>query len=144
MLELNLLRDPSGPVATIGQITIAGAHACYTCEDVVRPIGQKIAGETAIPEGRYRIIVNRSERFSRLAGREILLPLLLDVPWFSGVRIHPGNTAAQTEGCILPGLSRTTSTVGQSRVAFDALFARIQAALAAGEEVWIKISQKAS
>lgn len=133
---ITLIREPSGPVATIGRMVIDGQHACYTCEDVVRPLGQKIAGETAIPEGRYRVVVSHSQRFGRA------LPLLLDVPWFTGVRIHPGNTAADTEGCILPGLSHTDSTVGRSRVAFEALFGRIQAALAGGDEVWIEISQR--
>lgn len=144
MLELDLLRDPSGPGATIGQITIGGRHACYTCEDVARPGQPKVPGETAIPEGRYRIVVTRSERFSRLAGHDVFLPLLLDVPGFEGIRIHPGNTAADTEGCILPGISRTRESVGQSRLAFDVLFARIQTALAAGEEVWITIRQAAA
>ncbi len=140
MLELKLVRDPSANGCTIGRLSIGGEHQCFTCEDVVRPAGQKVGGQTAIPAGRYQIIVNRSERFSKLAGHEVKLPLLLKVPNFEGVRIHTGNTAAHTEGCILPGLVRRPDGVGQSALAFEPLFARIQAALDAGEEVWIEIT----
>lgn len=141
MLELHLVREPSANGFTIGRLSIAGEHQCFTCEDVVRPAGQKVPGETAIPAGRYRIIVNRSERFSKIAGHDVFLPLLLDVPDFTGVRIHTGNRAKDTEGCILPGLSRRPDGVSESKLAFDPLFARIQAALKAKEEVWIEISQ---
>lgn len=141
MLELKLVREPSANGFTLGRLSIAGEHQCFTCEDVVRPAGQKVPGETAIPAGRYRIIVNRSERFSKAAGHDVFLPLLLDVPNFEGVRIHTGNRAKDTEGCILPGLVRRPDGVGQSALAFDPLFARIQAALKAQEEVWIEISQ---
>ncbi len=141
MLELKLVRDPSANGCTIGRLSIGGEHQCFTCEDVVRPTGRKVPGETAIPAGRYRIIVDRSERFSKAAGRDVFLPLLQNVPGFTGVRIHTGNWAKDTEGCILPGLVRRPDGVGQSKPAFDALFARIQAALEAGDEVWIEISQ---
>lgn len=139
---LSLLREPSANGCTIGRLSVDGRFQCYTCEDEVRPPGVKVPGKTAIPAGRYRVIVNRSERFSRSAGREVLLPLLLDVPGFSGVRIHPGNTAADTEGCILPGRGFLTDRVTDSRAAFDALFAAILAAIGAGEQVWIEIAQR--
>jgi hypothetical protein len=141
MLALNLVRDPSANGCTIGRLSIDGEHQCYTCEDVVRPAGQKVPGQTAIPAGRYQVIVNRSERFSKLAGHEVLLPLLLKVPGFEGVRIHTGNVATDTEGCILPGLGRKPDGVTQSRAAFEALFARIQTSLAVDEEVWIEVTQ---
>ena len=67
------------------------------------------------------------------------LPLLVGVPGFDGVRIHPGNTAADTEGCILVGTRLNVEALEQSRVAFDALFPKIQAALAAGEDVTIEV-----
>ena len=128
MLELKLVRDPSANGCTIGRLSIGGEHQCFTCEDVVRPAGQKVDGQTAIPAGRYQIIVNRSERFSKLAGHEVKLPLLLKVPNFEGVRIHTGNTAAHTEGCILPGYARGQNSVLQSRAAFDGLFSHLQVA----------------
>lgn len=100
-MELRLLRDVCGADCTLGQLYVDGKPACHTVEDVVRPAGEKVHGKTAIPEGRYQVIVTPSPRFRRD------LPLLLKVPNFEGVRIHPGNTAEDTEGCILPGLGLT-------------------------------------
>lgn len=130
---LTLTRHPSANGWTLGEITIDGAHQCWTCEDVVRT-GAKIPGETAIPAGRYRVVVTPSPRF----GRD--LPLLLDVPGFVGIRIHPGNTAADTEGCILPGTRYNPGGVEASRDAFAALFDTITDAIGAGREVWMEIT----
>lgn len=131
-MELDLFRDLVGNDCTEGELTIDGKLFCYTLEDVVRSPGEKIPGDTAIPEGKYQIIVNHSPRFKRD------LPLLLNVPSFEGVRIHPGNYAKDTEGCILVGRKRIPGMVQESKLAFDALFSKIQAALET-EEVWIKI-----
>jgi hypothetical protein len=65
--------------------------------------------------------------------------LLVDVPGFEGVRIHPGNTSADTEGCLLPGRTRTDRTVGESKVAFNALFGKIQQGLNDGDKCEIEI-----
>ena len=132
-MKLELVRTMCGAVCTIGDLYVDGTHTCYTLEDVVRPDGEKIYGETAIPYGRYRVVVTFSNRFQRD------LPLLLDVPNFTGIRIHPGNTAADTHGCILPGMERHGDTVTHSRVAFTALFADIRDAIEQGEEVWIEV-----
>ena len=134
---LTLIREPSSTGCTIGRLSVDGRHECYTCEDVTRPGQPKVPGQTAIPEGRYQVVITMSNRF------KVRLPLLLDVPGFTGIRIHPGNTAADTEGCILPGLGMLPDRVTQSRAAFDRLFQKIEAALAGGEQVWIKISQRA-
>jgi hypothetical protein len=132
-MDLRLVRDICGEACTLGQLRVDGVFECFTLEDVARPDGEKIHGRTAIPEGRYQIIVNRSPRFRRD------LPLLLNVPNFEGVRIHPGNTHEDTEGCILPGRRRTQTSVLESRPAFDALLAKISAAIGAGERIWIEI-----
>lgn len=138
-MELVLRRKPSTAGATIGELFIDGSFGCFTCEDVVRELeGQpvsawKVAGETAIPAGRYRVTVTPSARFKRD------LPLVNMVPGFAGIRIHPGNTAEDTEGCILPGLGHTGEAVTESRKAFERLFEAIEGELAAGEEVWIDI-----
>lgn len=134
-MELTLTRDLCGAVCTLGKLSVDGAHECYTVEDVVRPNGEKVYGKTAIPAGRYQIVVTMSPRFRRR------LPLLLNVPNFEGVRIHPGNTAADTEGCILPGVKRGRDAVYESRKAFDALFEKIDGALAVGDEVWLEIRE---
>jgi hypothetical protein len=125
-MELRLSRRWSTEESTIGELSIDGdaAFRCFILEDVVRPA--KVHGKTAIPAGRYQIVITKSPRFGRL------LPLLLDVPNYSGIRIHPGNKAGDTEGCLLPGDTRGPNFVGSSRAAFNRLYPRIKAALAEG------------
>lgn len=138
-MNLTLLRHKSGLNATIGTLLNDGAFLCYTLEDVVREVpGQpveawKVKGETAIPAGRYRVTITPSQRF----GRD--LPLLHDVPGFEGVRIHTGNTAADTEGCILVGTMLAGESIVESRKAFAELLPKLQAALQEDGEVWLAI-----
>ena len=106
--------------STIGELTIDGKFECYTLEDIERYV--KIKGETAIPKGTYKVIINQSNRFKRL------LPLLIGVPNFEGVRIHAGNSNHDTEGCILVGQNRSVDYITKSRKAFDSLFAKMQKA----------------
>lgn len=106
--------------STIGELLVDGIWECFTLEDTERKI--KIKGETAIPKGTYKVIINESNRFKRS------LPLLLNVPGFEGVRIHSGNSNHDTEGCILVGQTRNKNYIGQSRKAFDKLFKKMQAA----------------
>lgn len=113
-MKLQLIRSKSSDNSTIGRLLIEGAFQCWTLEDITRPV--KIAGKTAIPSGTYKVIITESNRFKRR------LPLLVDVPGFVGIRIHPGNCAADTEGCILVGSSFGVDRVNNSRVAFDKLF----------------------
>ena len=117
--------------STIGRLYIDDAVACYTLEDVVRPV--KIPGETAIPAGHYNVIVTFSPHF------QTDLPLLENVPNYSGVRIHPGNTKADTDGCILVGTSFGDDVVNNSRAAFALLFAKIKTALSFGETCLITV-----
>jgi hypothetical protein len=106
--------------STIGELTIDGKFECYTLEDKERDV--KIKGETAIPKGTYKVIINQSNRFKKL------LPLLIGVPNFEGVRIHPGNSNHDTEGCILVGQNRSVDYITKSRKAFDSLFKKMQGA----------------
>lgn len=121
---LNLTRGASAPNSTPGQLTVNGKFECFTLEDVVRPT--KIKGKTAIPTGTYQVILNFSNRFQKV------MPLLVNVPNFEGIRIHPGNTHEDTEGCILVGTKSVTINgecqVQNSRVAYDALLAKLTAA----------------
>ncbi|MBA2413203.1 MAG: hypothetical protein H0V63_10320 [Burkholderiaceae bacterium] len=133
-MNLILTRAPSHKGATIGNFTVDGVFECFTCEDAVRD-GPKVHGQTAIPAGEYVVVITMSPRFKRP------LPLLVDVPGFSGIRIHSGNTSADTEGCILPGVSLGAdgvSVIG-SRRAFDSLYNKISAAIRRGETVKIKV-----
>lgn len=119
-MKIDIKRLHKCEYSTIGELTIDGLWECYTLEDVERDV--KIKGETAIPKGTYKVIINQSNRFKRL------LPLLLDVPGFEGVRIHSGNTNHDTEGCILVGRTRSDDFIGQSRKAFDSLFKKMNKA----------------
>ena len=104
---------------------------CFSLEDPAREV--KIPGITGIPAGRYQVIVSHSNRFN------VDTPEILAVPGFTAIRIHPGNTAQDTEGCILPGINAGIDEVLQSRIAFDLLFDRIRSALQRGS-VFIKIT----
>lgn len=131
-MTLTLQREKSDDRRTFGRLSVDGTFECHTLEDPVRD--KKIPRVTAIPAGRYEIIVTESPRFKRR------LPLLLSVPGFEGVRIHPGNRETDTEGCILTGLGRTSTIITGSRLAFSALYAKITAALERKERVWIVIN----
>ena len=114
---------------TVGKMYIDNIYECYTLEDVVRT-GAKVNGQTAIPTGTYNVIINHSNRFNRD------LPLLENVPNFTGVRIHAGNTSANTEGCILVGTTWSGKDfIGNSKVAFNKLFEKLKKA----KKVTIKI-----
>lgn len=134
-MNLKLVRRTLTEQSTIGTLSINGVFECFTLEDRVRPV--KIHGATAIPPGIYEIAITFSDRFQKP------LPLLLNVPNFSGIRIHPGNTAADTEGCILVGTTERKNFIGNSRVAFKALFAKLEAALKR-EKVFIEVGGVAS
>ena len=129
-MDLRVKRLEFSDDSTIGELSVDGQFECYTLEDKVRPV--KIKGKTAIPAGRYEVVINFSQRFQKP------LPLLLNVPNFEGVRIHPGNVSANTEGCILVGDTRRVNFVGQSRVAFNRLFQKMKTA-AKIQKIFIEI-----
>ena len=131
-MNIELRRDPSRDGWTRGQLRIDGDVVCWTCEDVIRD-GPRVAHETAIPPGRYAVVITRSRRFGRV------LPELLRVDQFSGVRLHPGNTQHDTSGCVLLGLDADARGVWRSRAAVERVQARIAAALARGERVWMTV-----
>lgn len=135
-MNFTLIRRWFTDRSTIGELYLDGAEArqCYTLEDSVRQ-EPKIPGETAIPAGRYQVLVTHSARFKRP------LPLLVNVPGFEGIRIHPGNAPCDTEGCILVGQTMAPDRVLRSRAAFEVLFPRIEAAVAQGP-VWLTILER--
>lgn len=117
-MELTLQRKTFNEKFTLGELFIDGVFFCYTVEDKVRDV--KIKGITAIAFGRYKMIINMSNRFKKM------MPLLLDVPFFEGVRIHSGNTAEDSEGCVIVGMVKTDNGVGMSRVAFTKLMEKLK------------------
>jgi hypothetical protein len=130
-MKLQIKRTNFTDKSTVGELYINDEFFCYTLEDVVRE--EKIKNETAIPAGEYEITITYSPRFKRY------LPLLHDVPNFSGVRIHPGNTARDTEGCVLVGMSKDVDFIGRSREAFNKLYPMLTHASQSGEKLILNI-----
>lgn len=130
-MNLKLVRDILNAEFTLGVFLINGVQHFFTCEDTVRD--KKIYGKTAIPAGTYKVILTFSNRFQKV------LPLLLDVPNYEGVRIHSGNTSADTEGCILIGKGRTAIGVSQSRDAMKELMPMLDKAFHNKEEITLEI-----
>lgn len=143
-MELIITRHQN-PASTIGELAVDGSpFTCVTLEDVDRGLTQsmslqtiaaiKVQNKTAIPAGRYQVIINYSERFQRV------MPLLVDVPGFAGVRIHWGNTDADTDGCILLGTAQVNNDfIGNSREAFASFWAILKSAIDNDEKVFINI-----
>jgi len=117
-MKLHLKRTFLSDKYTIGRLTIDDVYFCDTLEDVERDI--KIPKETCIPRGTYKVVMDFSTRFQEV------MPHLLDVKNFTGVRIHAGNTAADTEGCILLGTNSMPGMVTNSRVIFGLFYDRIK------------------
>ena len=134
---------------TIGRMEVNGQYFCDTLEDTDRGLSEemseaeiaarKVKGATAIPIGTYRIdMQTRSPRFGRV------LPRLLSVKGYAGVLIHSGNTADDTEGCILVGENRERGKVLNSRATLEHLLAFLRAAQAEGEEIELTITRSAT
>lgn len=117
-MKLELKRIFYGKTYTIGKLFIDGAYFSDTLEDIPREV--KVQNETCIPTGTYKVILNESNRFKRI------MPLLLNVPGFEGIRIHAGNTEANTSGCILVGRNSIVGKLTESRDTFNSLFQILQ------------------
>ena len=118
-LELKVLRTTFTNNSTIGDLYIDERYHCHTLEDVVRAGNVKVDGATAIPSGRYEVIMNFSNRFKKT------MPLLLNVAGFDGIRIHKGNTAEDTLGCILVGENKGVDLIGNCTPVYDKLIETI-------------------
>lgn len=125
-MNITLNRIAKKPKYTIGKLYINGEYFCDTIEDTDRGLTQtmtdaqvkskKVYGQTAIPTGTYRVIINYSNKFKRQ------MPLLLNVPGFLGIRIHSGNTEKDTEGCLIVGKNKVVGKVIESKDTYNKLF----------------------
>lgn len=129
MLDITLERIANRPTYCIGRLYVDGVYFSDTLEDVDRGLddtmseqeilSKKVYGQTAIPTGIYRVILNYSPKYKKV------MPLLLNVKGYSGIRIHSGNTDKDTLGCILVGENKVVGKVINSRVKYEALYKRI-------------------
>ena len=140
-MELKLIRDKFTATATTGMLFVDGKIFGFVLEDIDRGLDsadpeslkKKEKGQTAIPIGRYRVRFTWSPKY----GRDMLA--VVDVPAYQGIRVHSGNKAEHTEGCLLPGTKRSQNTVGNSRAAVNWLEAAIRQEEAQNRETWITI-----
>ena len=134
-MELELNRIAKKPLYTIGRLFIDEKYFCDTLEDRCRDLDkeEKVMNETAIPEGTYEVVVNVSVKFKRK------LPLLLNVPHFTGIRIHRGNTDRDTSGCILVGENKQLGRVINSTGYELRLTEILERAMVSGEKITIVV-----
>lgn len=136
-MKLILDRSEYRDQATLGELYVNGQWDSVTLEDGLQPNDIKVTGETCIPPGTYQVVITPSPKFKRD------LPLLIDVPGFDGIRIHPGNTAEDTSGCLLVGENVTNIAkvpfLLHSGRAFDRLFTKLFYAKRDGESITVEI-----
>jgi hypothetical protein len=134
-MEITVKRDFNANTYTIGRMSIDGVYFCDTLEDKVRDLQTEVIvrGLTAIPAGRYNVILRKSPKFNRE------LPRLEGVPDFEGILIHRGNTAKDTSGCILVGENTEIGKVLNSTPYEKALVILCKIAIARGEEITIEV-----
>ena len=134
--HLYIAKEPDGNNPGLGQPLTKGLQICDTLEPTWRDYkngAYKVKGRSAIPVGRYAVVISFSPKFKQW------LPILLGVPKFDGIRIHAGNTAADTEGCILVGKNRLVGQVLDSRIWLHRLKQKIVEAKGRGEAVWLTV-----
>ena len=135
-MEITVKRINKAKDYTIGQLFINGEYFCDTLEDTVRDltnIKDKVYGRTAIPAGTYSVILDYSGHFKKL------LPHILDIPFFSGVRIHSGNDVEDTNGCILVGSYHHAGYITESRTTMEKLMKRLRETINNGDRITLSI-----
>lgn len=135
-MKLTLKRIALRPTYTIGKLYIDDVYFCDTIEDTVRDLNKngkfdngekKIHSKTAIPYGTYEIKWTYSPRFKKYT------PQLMNVPSFEGIRIHSGNTSADTEGCLILGKNKQVGKVLNSRDTINKFYPIIKEACSNGK-----------
>ena len=120
---------------TIGELSVNNNYVCDTLEDKVRVDGEKVYAETAIPTGTYTLVLSYSNRFKKT------MPEILNVPNFSGIRIHCGNSSKDTEGCLLVGKwdGKTENWISDSKNSYNKLYSLLEEAFNKKENITITI-----
>ena len=145
MLKLLVTRNWKKPDYTIGRLFVREEFFCNTLEDTVRDLTKtkKVAGKTAIPAGVYEVTMNiispkysKKSAYKWCGGR---MPRLLGVPQFEGILIHPGNSATDTEGCLLVGENKVKGGLVNSQKTFRRLWTILEEAHRKGERIEIEI-----
>ena len=135
-MKLTLKRIALRQTYTIGKLYIDDNYFCDTLEDTVRDLNKngkfdngekKVYAKTAIPYGTYEIKWTYSPRFKKYT------PQLMNVPSFEGIRIHSGNTSADTEGCLILGENKQVGKVLNSRATINKLYPMIKEACSKGK-----------
>jgi hypothetical protein len=131
------------PLYTISNLYIDGVFECNVLEDTVRDLNNdgdlddagetKVYGETAIPAGTYKVVLSYSNRFKRV------LPEILGVKGFEGIRIHGGNDRNDTHGCLLVGKNNVVGKVTDSQNTLNRLFGKLDDAVMEKEAITIEI-----
>lgn len=136
-MKLRVDRFDHGSEETIGRLYINDVFQCFTLEDQYRSV--KVKGDTRIPAGTYKVVLVNSPKFTPRYGHEMLW--VKDVPGFTGILIHCGNTDKDTAGCLLVG-TRIGNIEGKravldSKIAYKKIYPIIAGAIERGEEVTI-------
>ena len=154
-MEIKVDRRYKKPTYTISNVFIDGEWFCNFMEDRDRGLTSdmslaqirsiKVAGETAIPSGRYAVTLKvKSPKYAAMKTYASFcggyMPRLLDVTGFDGILIHPGNYATDTQGCLLPGLNKRKGAVLDSVATFKRMYERLKAASDRNEKIYITIS----
>ena len=135
--------------STGGLLFVENVHIGYTCEDQRQPTGIKVQDETCIPSGRYQLKLRdaggMNEKYKAKYPFHRGMLHLQDVPNFTWIYFHIGNTDDHTSGCILVGRSSYRGkngeyTVGSSVGMYEELYKLIFAAINSGEEVWVEVT----
>jgi hypothetical protein len=132
-METRVDRFEHGKEETIGRLYIDNEYYCFTLEDQYRAV--KVKGDTRIPAGTYKVGLVNSPSFSPKYGHEMLW--VKDVPGFTGILIHCGNTDKDTAGCLLVGMRLGQRSILDSRVAYKKIYPIISEAIKRKEEVTI-------
>ena len=130
-MKLKLIRTWYADTYTIGKLYIDGVYFADTLEDKNRDVDKngifnngekKVYGKTCIPFGTYKVILSMSSKFKKI------LPLLLNVPQFDGIRIHSGNTDEDSSGCILVGIKDIKGRISKSTITLNSLMTKLSKA----------------